>query len=199
VSYSTYGGADRISDWIPLEGGRRYYVEAAHLNNWGGSFFTMGVEIEQEVLNPNHPNNVKEVQRLSFETEDVREMHKLTIDNPDEGTFRIAFRGPAPDMIRETSGELKTNMSGSAIRDGMKVFWNKIGLNTIVVRKNLDAAGTETDVKEDIVKTVYEISLDRLVSAPSTSTIQIIKGSSKSTFTLEQNAQVSGPPMSGQW
>jgi hypothetical protein len=111
----------------------------------------MGVEIEQEVLNPNHPNNVKEVQRLSFNTEDQREMHRLTIDGPDDGTFRIAFRGPAPDMIRETSGELKTNMSGSQIRDGMKNFWNAIGLNTIVVKKKLDASGTETEVNDDVV------------------------------------------------
>jgi hypothetical protein len=49
----------------------------------------LGVEIEQDTLNSNHPNNVKEVQRLSFATADTREMSRLTILNPDDGTFRL--------------------------------------------------------------------------------------------------------------
>jgi hypothetical protein len=51
---------------MSLEGGRKYYIESAHLNGHGGQHFSLGVEIEQEVLNPNHPNNVKEIQKLSF-------------------------------------------------------------------------------------------------------------------------------------
>jgi hypothetical protein len=89
VSYSTYGGQTRISEWVALEAGRKYYVESAHHNGGGGAHFSTGVEIEQEVLNPSHPNNVKEVQKLSFNTDDVREMHRLTILNPDDGTFRF--------------------------------------------------------------------------------------------------------------
>jgi hypothetical protein len=69
----------------------------------------MGVEIKQDVLNPSHPKNVKEVQKLSFNTEDVREMHRLTIDNPDGGTFRIQFT--SPDLKRSVSDELKTTTS----------------------------------------------------------------------------------------
>jgi hypothetical protein len=46
VSYTTHGNADRISDWIPLEAGRKYYIEAAHLNGGGGDHFSTGVEIE---------------------------------------------------------------------------------------------------------------------------------------------------------
>jgi hypothetical protein len=61
TSYSTRGGGDRISDWISLEKGQRYYIESAHLDGWSWRHFSMGVEIEQEVMNPNHPNNVKEV------------------------------------------------------------------------------------------------------------------------------------------
>jgi len=93
MSYTSHGGEDqtRISDWITLEAGQKYYVEANHLNGWGGQHFSTGVEIEQEVLNPAHPNNIKEVQKLSFHTEDKREMHVLTIDNPDTGNFRLQF------------------------------------------------------------------------------------------------------------
>jgi hypothetical protein len=49
----------------------------------------MGVEIEQETLNVNHPKNVKEIQRLGFHTKDTREKSILTIKNPDSGTFRF--------------------------------------------------------------------------------------------------------------
>jgi hypothetical protein len=34
---------------------------ADHFNYGGGDSFSMGVEIEQETLNPTHPRNVKEV------------------------------------------------------------------------------------------------------------------------------------------
>ena len=132
ISYSTYGGADRISDWISLEGGRKYYIESAHLNGWGGSHFSMGVEIEQEVLNPAHPNNVKEVQKLSFNTKDQREQHTLTITNPniDTGTFYIQFTTPKLD--KSISEAMKPNMSGSEIRDRIKKNFNSVGVNTIV-------------------------------------------------------------------
>lgn len=139
VSYVKTHGIDRISDWVALEGGQKYYIEAAHLNANGGDHFSTGVEIEQEVLNPSHPNNVKEVQKLSFATEDVRETHRLTIDNPDEGTFRIQFT--SPDLKRSVSDEMRVNMSGSEIRDRIKKYFNSVGLNTVVSRKDYDANG----------------------------------------------------------
>jgi hypothetical protein len=61
MSYTTVGGQDRISDWVSLEEGKKYYIESAHLNGGGGDHFNLGVEIEQEILNAAHPRNVKEV------------------------------------------------------------------------------------------------------------------------------------------
>jgi NACalpha-BTF3-like transcription factor len=157
----------------------------------------MGVEIEQEVMNPNHPNNVKEVQKLSFNTEDVREMHRLTIANPDNGSFRIQFT--SPDLKRSISDEMKTNMSGNEIRDRVKGYFSSRGVNTIVKKQQLNAADEETDIAEEIVKLVFEIRLDRLVAAPSTSNMVVAKGSSKSEITLEMNVVASNPPMTGQF
>jgi len=62
-----------------------------------------------------------------------------------------------------------------------------------------DADNAETADFSLATKIVYEIRLDRLVTAPSTSSMVLAKGTSKSEFNLEVNAQVSGPPMSGQW
>jgi hypothetical protein len=46
ASYTRYGDQDRVSEWVSLEVGKKYYIEAAHLNGWGGDHFTTGVEIE---------------------------------------------------------------------------------------------------------------------------------------------------------
>jgi len=74
----------------------------------------MGVEIEQETLNPNHPKNVKEIQRLGFSAKDTREKSILTIKNPDSGTFRFQFT--SPKLKRSVSKEMRANMSADDIR-----------------------------------------------------------------------------------
>lgn len=208
VSYVTHGDQDRISDWVSLEAGKKYYIESAYLEyNWYEHFST-GVEIEQEVLNANHPRNVKEVQKLSFSTKDQRESHRLTITNPagefDEGTFRLQFKNPDLEAKRSSSdlsGDIKATSSENEFRDKIKPYFNSVGLNTQVTKKTYDAEDNETshNEKDKIVKTVFDFKLDRLVSAPSTGGISMIKGSSKATFNLEVNKEVSGAPLSGQW
>jgi len=111
VSYTEYGGQTRISKWIQLEKGKKYYIHSAHLeHNWVQPFST-GVEIEQAVMNAKHPNNVKEVQRLGFSTEDKREMHRVTITKPDDKDFKLLVRGGAPNFHKAISGSLKATDS----------------------------------------------------------------------------------------
>jgi hypothetical protein len=66
-----------------------------------------------------------------------------------------------------------------------------------VTKKTYNANDEETDTANEIMKAVYEIKLDRLVSTPSTSAMSIMKGSIKSDITLERNVVESGPPMTG--
>jgi hypothetical protein len=70
----------------------------------------LSVEIEQDTLNPEHPMNMKAIQELSFNTEDKRETTRVTIKNPDNGTFRLYFMNPNT-FKKEVSDEMKTNMS----------------------------------------------------------------------------------------
>jgi hypothetical protein len=51
----------------------------------------------------------------------------------------------------------------------------------------LNAAGEETNTAEEITQTVFEIKLDRLVDAPSTSAMIVAKGTTKSELVLEAN------------
>jgi len=66
---------------------------------------------------------MKEVQLLSFNTEDKRETHILTIDNPDDGTFRFTFMSTGEDMKKSVSGEMKADMSASKIQDALKDYF----------------------------------------------------------------------------
>jgi hypothetical protein len=63
-------------------------------------------------------------------------MHRLTINNPDSGTFRIQFT--RPDLERSAanrSDEMTSTMSGNEIRDRIKGYFNSVGLNTSVTKK----------------------------------------------------------------
>lgn len=70
-------------------------------------------------------------------------MHRLTINKPagaeefDEGTFRVQFTNPN-DLKRSVSDELRVNMSGSQIRDGLRKYFGTVGLDTIVTKKTLN-------------------------------------------------------------
>jgi len=72
-------------------------------------------------------------------------------------------------LKRSVSDALKANGSASSIRDGIKKYFNSVGVNTVVSKKTLNEAGEETDTEAEIKSAVYEIKLDRLVSKPSTS------------------------------
>jgi hypothetical protein len=64
-------------------------------------------------------------------------MHRLTILNPDGGTFRIRFQ--SPDLKSSISEEMKTNNSGNNVRDRVKKYFNSVNVNTVVTRKDYDA------------------------------------------------------------
>lgn len=165
----------------------------------GSDHFTLSVEIEQATLNPAHPNNVKEVQALAFSTADTREMTRLTIVNPDKGTFRITFMNPKT-FKKEVSEEMKANMSAAQISNSVKKYFNgAAGANPVVTKTNYDADNKVTEDAEKVVKSVYEIKLDRLINGQSAESMTLNKLSSKSEITLEPLVVKSGPPISGKY
>jgi hypothetical protein len=105
----------------------------------------------------------------------------------------------SPDVKKTVSDEMKTNNSANNIRDRIKKYFNSVGLNTIVTKKIFDAEGAETEDSSLAVKAVFEIRLDRLVSAASFSAAVVNKGSTKAEIVFEPNVVVSNPPMTGQW
>jgi glutamate formiminotransferase len=45
TSWTDWGGQTRVSAWVDLIKGEKYYIEAVHLENWHTDHFSMGVEI----------------------------------------------------------------------------------------------------------------------------------------------------------
>jgi hypothetical protein len=81
AAYTTRYSDTRISNWTALTAGGKYYIEVEHKQHTGGNHISVGVEIEQATLNATHPNNVKELQKLSYSQSDVRETHYINITN----------------------------------------------------------------------------------------------------------------------
>jgi hypothetical protein len=121
----------------------------------------------------------------------------LTINNPDDGSFRIQFT--SQELKRSVSGEMKTNMHENQIRDAMYSYFKSVNVSSYVKRYYYDAEGAETSDKSLATKIVFEIKIDRLTTVPTTSSMTVAKASSKSDIQLEANVQVSSVPMTGKW
>ena len=114
----------RISEWVPLEKGKKYYIEADHQEWYGGDHFTLSVEIEQAELNPAHPRNMKEIQYLAFETKDVKEITKVYVKNPDDGEFRIQFMNPKT-LKRSVSEPIKADASAGQLKNVIYIYYKE--------------------------------------------------------------------------
>jgi hypothetical protein len=123
-------------------------------------------------------------------------MHKLTVTNPDDGTWRVRFTNPN-DLKLSVSDEMVANGSANHVRDKIHTYFRHFG-GTTVTKKTYNAQDEETDGNDTpIVKAVYEIQLIRLLGAATTADMQIAKGTTKSEFVLESNVRVSDPPITG--
>jgi hypothetical protein len=56
-------GQDFVTDWISLEQGQSYPIEAQHIEKWWTDHLTVSVEVEQSTI-VGHPHSVKELQYI---------------------------------------------------------------------------------------------------------------------------------------
>jgi Tat protein secretion system quality control protein TatD with DNase activity len=117
---------------------------------------------------------------------------------PDGGTFRFAFVNPTT-LKKSASEEMNTNMSASQMHYAVKEYYNSVGVHPWIIKKNYDAEDKETTDAELIVKTVFEISIDRLINGVSALSVTALRATSKSEITFEHNVVVSGAPLSGKY
>lgn len=95
---------------------------------------------------------------------------------------------------------MATNSTAATIKAGVKAFYSESYGSDITVDVTMyNSTGNVTTNATESVKNVYNITMKKLIGAPSTSSISIIKTTTKSNVTIEypSEVQLSSPPMSG--
>lgn len=207
-SYSGYrfyrkeNGQTMISEWQALEKGVHYYIETDTQEGGGDDYFTLSVEIEKADTK-NHHHTMKELVNLALGVEDIKETTRITIENPDDGEFRLVFTHPTT-FEKTVSGAMASDCSAGAMRQALYDFFARKSpsqSNISVVRKFLDAAGAVTEVRADAKKYVYDVQLAKLVRSMSMATVQVLraKGAAAITVELPDVVQLSSPPIGGHY
>jgi len=190
-----------ISDWVALEAGENYYLEMMGMEGTGSDHASVAVEIEQSDV-VGHHHSMKEVQKLTVNTEQNKDTLKLTILNPDDGKYILNFQDPDDLSKYRSSDVLKPTYSAWDVRNRVKgVYLNKWGAFPSVTLEMFDA---NDELTEDValqVKRVYTITCDRLIPRVSTSNVLVAKQTTTSTFSVELpiDVQQSSAPLSGKY
>jgi hypothetical protein len=160
-----------ISEWHSLEKGKNYYIETDTQEGGGDDYFTLAVEIEKADTKAHH-HTMKELVNLDLSVEDIKETTRITIENPDDGEFRVVFTHPT-SFEKTVSGVMKSNCDANQMRNALYDFFARRSpnrSNISVKRTFIDAAGKETLVKADAKKYVFDVKLTKLVNAMSMAT-----------------------------
>jgi len=184
-------GYSRISEWIELEEGEPYYIEGKQLQGSGGDHFSTAVEIEHDAMEGHH-HSMKEVQYLSVEPAQVFDTTRVTITNMDDGQFLLLLLNPVSLKTNKTA-LISASATADEFRQSVKDYYANepnIRAGCSVNMTWFDVNGTETTNKTEAVTAVYYITLNRLISAASASSISVVKTTTEATITVDPPADV---------
>ena len=122
---------------------------------------------------------------VSLGTADIRETYTMTITNPDDGAYRITWMNPTT-FKREVSEECKANSSSSSLRNNIKDYYKSQGVDIVVALAFYDEAGEMLESSTDAHQYVYTISVDRLISGTTATSMTVSKFGSESDIVLEK-------------
>jgi hypothetical protein len=81
------------SSWIPLEGGKSYYIETEHIQFSGSEHVSVAVEIEQADTQA-HPQSSYAVQHFTISQDMSYEEWSVSITGSSGGTYKINLLNP---------------------------------------------------------------------------------------------------------
>ena len=122
---------------------------------------------------------------VSLGTADIRETYTMTITNPDDGAYRITWMNPTT-FKREVSEECKANSSASSLRNNIRDYYKSQGVDIVVALAFYDEAGEMLESSTDAYQYVYTISVDRLISGTTATSMTVSKFGSESDIVLEK-------------
>jgi hypothetical protein len=188
-----------VTEWVNVEAGKHYHVQGYHYEAHGGDHYTVSVEIEANTQS--HHHTMKEVQDLKVDTDVVLEKTLVTVTNPDDMLYILAFQNPVT-LASWATEKIPASCDAGTFRNKVKDFyWNTYKSDITVTKTMQDVNGAETTVAADSVKNIYEITLLKMIPDVSTSQIQAVKVDTTASLavTLPIDHQKSGTPITGKY
>jgi len=144
---------------------------------------SVGVEI-QDANAAEHPHAIREVQELRIETEQTYEKSIFTVNNVDDGYYRIIYQhinkyDNMPNVTDDISAKASASTFRNAIKDIIKAF---SGSDVAVVLEMFDSSDVITTDAATAVKYKYTVTLTKLINGQSFTTGQM-KASTTKTAT----------------
>jgi hypothetical protein len=179
---------DSLSDWVYLEEGKPYYLEARHDEGGGGDHFTVAVEIERAEDAPDHFHQMSEIQYLEFSANGAFERTQVVIEGVDEGTYKLVFLHPT-DLEAEMypTGQISASATADQFKTAVEGWYDQtFGSAITVTLEQFDADGLSPEevVAEDgtvtknetaAYKSIYNITLAKYIDGKSVSNIMVLK------------------------
>lgn len=181
--------------------GVAHAIEGRHIEHNGRDFFTVSVELEQSDI-IGHPHAMKEIQYVEVRSNATFERTQLEINKVDSGKFKVVFMHPTTLKPNATKDYISMNATAAELRDAIKGYYQYAAASDIdVTRTMFGSNGTETDNATLCTKSIYNITLKRLISGTSASSILTTKTGSTATITVRMPSEVqtSGAPLTGKF
>lgn len=158
----------KVSDWIHLEKGEPYYMEASYVEYDRSDHMTTGVEFEQTAIQ-NHTNSMKEIQELKISTNQTKEKTHVEVQNPDDGSFKVLFKNPNTGQYYPSKA-IPCKATAGQFQDAVsRYYWDLIRSAIKVTRYDLDADGNDINIANTTLDTIrFEIEVVKLVANPTT-------------------------------
>jgi hypothetical protein len=186
-----------ISGWYNLTAGQKYYMQGKHAEGHGGHHFTVAVEVEKTPEIPvGHHHTMKEIQYVEAKSNGAFEVSTLTIDSIDAGLFKMVML--ATNGTPTATGTISANSTADQLKSKIEGWFQKnAGSNIKVERFTYNSSGNITTNATQWTKSVYNITLKKLISGKSNSNMIVTKTGTSSTITIAPSVVVSGTPLSG--
>jgi len=163
--YRAQDGQTRLSEWVSLEAGKHYYIEADTQEGGGSDHMTVAVEIEKADTK-NHHHAMKEIVEMTVGTEDVKETTRIIVTNPDNLPYKLVFTHPET-FKKHITGNIAADASTWTVRNAVYDYFrrqSKARTDVTVTRTYLDADGKVTEDKKLMKSYQYDIALKKLVT-----------------------------------
>lgn len=186
----------QISDWIDLEKGEFYPMLGYTIEGGGHDNYAIAVEFEKANTEGHHHSN-REIQVLSIEHENRGESWSCTVENIDDGTFKLQFLNPKTEppsyyLTEEIKADGNSNHFQNRVKD---YYWQNFRSGVTVTKVLEDtAAGPET-------KATYTITMTKPIDGYSMSSLSVVAVTTNATISVNppMTHTPSSTPLSGSY